>query len=272
MRRRLPARFRTASIALALTAAAALISGCFSLESARGAEGLLDALVSPISPAQAAEWAVDPYDPNNRYRGTLLLANAPFAGESVYIRLFEANITDEDASVRTASARGLANHGTPEHVPLLVKSLTDTDRYVRLESARGLQRLHNPAAIDGLVAALDERKEPETEVRAEAAHALGQYPANRVVDALIRALDDRSLAVNRNALAALRTLTGQNLGLDTRAWLAWQKGNTDPFASRQTYVYPVFKRDKFFWEYLPFVPRPPNEVATPPAGLPAQGG
>lgn len=233
-----------------------------------GAEGILSGLFAQPAPVEAARMAINPYDANDRYRGTLLLANAPFAGEPVYLQLFEDNIKDVDPSVRTAAARALANHGQPRHASLLIDALSDEDRLVRQEAARGLQRLHDPRAITSLIRVMREDSEPYADVRAEAALALGQYDNHRVLDALIAALEDRSLTVNRAAEASLKILTGKDFGLDRAAWVAWTLQTEDVFAERQPYLYPVFKRDMYLIEYLPFIPRPPNETPAAPAGMP----
>lgn len=302
------------------------LAGC---EGARpGATSILDIIRNEAPPAELAAMALDPYDANRRYLGTIGLASAPFAREPLYLKLFVDNAADADPLVRQAAMRGLAIHGRPEHVPLLLKGLNDAEVEVRLEAARGLQRIHDPAAVSPLLAAAREPEpdrerallvaaraaessppaakadaiKPETQseanpnakpdatkpdkakdpvrsaaeddarVRAEAAHALGQYAEPRVVQGLVAALDDSDLAVNRSALAALRTLTGQDFGLDRPAWLAWIRAQADakadPFRARSAYLYPVFNRARRVYEYIPFVPPPPNEVTSTPAGLP----
>lgn len=241
-----------------------------------GTDSLLEGLNTTISPGELATMAIDPYDANNRYVGTLGLANEAFANEPVYIKLFEDNLNDPEPSVRFAAARGLGTHGDPSHVPLLVKSLSDVDRLVRMESARSLQRLHNPVAIDPLINAMHEPdatrpkdpSEPEAIVRAEAAIALGQYQEQKVVQALVAGLDDSELAVNQAALQSLQGLTGQDFQIDRAAWAEWLGRTKSPFAAHGTYTYPVFNREYKWYEYFPFVPKPHNEIATPPAGLP----
>jgi hypothetical protein len=249
------------------------LAGC-DLQLRPGAESIFEAFDGEVAPGELASMAIDPYDANNRYRGTLGLASAYFASEPVYLRLFEDNIRDPDPAVRTAAARGLANHGEPRHVPLLVEALRDRQAMVRLESARGLQRLHERSAVGPLIAAIrepvgrDSAGEPEAEVRAEAADALGQYDEARVLHALVAALDDSDLSVNTAALRSLRTLTGQDFGVDRAAWAEWLTRAQDPFAGKQIYTYPVFNRALRVYEYIPFIPKPRNEVAAPPAGMP----
>ena len=130
----------------------------------------------------------------------------------------------------------------------------------------------HPDAVAPLLDALNMEKEPEAQVRFEAASALGQYPQTIVVEQLIAAFEDPNLAVNRNTLASLRTLTGQDFGFEQRAWLEWYKSTTTPFAARSGYMYPAFNRDKNWWEHIPFVPPPPNEPTSVPAGMPTTTG
>jgi len=254
-----------ALFACAVIAACAL-GGCALSDLKPGAKSILEVFKQP-DPSEAARWSIDRYDPDKRYRGTLLLANASFANEPVYLKVFIDNSKDEDPGVRAAATRGLANHGSPEHIPLVLAGLKDTDASVRLEAARALQRLHSPDAVGPLLDALDPEKEPDTQVRAEAADALGQYAQSKVVDRLIQSLEDENLAINRGTLNSLRTLTGQDFGFDRALWAAWNKSNDNTFAAGSVYLYPVFYRDKDWYEYLPFVGLPPNEATNTPTGM-----
>lgn len=233
------------------------------------AQGVLSLLARP-TPGQATAWALDAENADRRYQGTLLLANAPFAGEEVYLELFIDHLDDPDAAVRSAAARGLAHHGRPEHVPLLIAALGDSEELVRTEAARALQRVHNPVAVRALIDRLSEEREESREVRALCAQALGQYAEPRVLAALASSLRDSSLAVNRGALESLRALTGQDFGLNQRAWLEFIGGAGDPFAHQLAYEYPRFERDKRWVEYIPLVPGAPNEPAAQPVGMPRQ--
>jgi len=243
-----------------------MLGACDSFEQARGARSIFQLIQGP-TPTQAAEWALDEYDPNARYRGIMILANQPFGGEPLYMQLYVEAVGDEDAGVRSAGVRGLALHGSPEHVPLLVETLDDPDAIVRLDSARALQRIHNPLAIPALLKHLNIDNEENELVRAECAHALGQYAQPRVVDALIASLADPNLAVNEATRSSLRTLTGQDFGLDMAAWVEWTRSTDDLFAARSAYFFPAFYRDRKLIELLPFIPDPPNETASLPVGM-----
>ncbi|RMD65089.1 MAG: hypothetical protein D6824_03150, partial [Planctomycetota bacterium] len=76
-----PTRLRCASLAGATACVAVgVFSGCgLSLggAGAMDAQSILTLLPAPPSPAEAAQWAIDPYDADKRQRGVLLLANAP---------------------------------------------------------------------------------------------------------------------------------------------------------------------------------------------------
>jgi hypothetical protein len=67
------------------------------------------------------------------------------------LSLMAALANDPDDTVRRAALAVLANHGTQEHVPLLIKALNDPDPTARAVAAKGLGRLKDPRAIKGLV-------------------------------------------------------------------------------------------------------------------------
>ena len=211
--------------------------------------------------------ATDQYSAENRYRGTTLLSNADFGGDGVYLELYLDGMDDPDSGVRAASVRALGRHGDPEHVGLIIKALSDEDDTVRIEAARALQRVHSDQAIEPLIKAINEENEKNVDVRAVAADALGQYRENEVVQALISALRDSRLVVNNRVQHSLLMLTGQNFGVDRRAWIDWYNETDDLFAAAQPYTYPVFNRKKRLVEYLPFVPQPPNETTSTPVGM-----
>lgn len=255
-------------------AAASLLAGCGITAEQRGqmaeSESVLAPFLRTMNPQEAARWAADEYDADKRARGTLMLANAPFGGADAYLDLYRKYVTDSSPSVRSAAALGLALHGAPSDVPLVLPLMSDEQKNVRLAAVKALQRLHNPEAIPVLVKAVTVEGEIESDVRAEAATALGQYADNRVLLALIAALDDDNLLVTHNAYQSLRTLTGNDELPDNRkAWVKWSEGNREPFAKQRAYLYPVFNRDKVWTDYVPFLGGPvPNETAAEPAGMP----
>tara|TARA_R110002072_G_scaffold42064_12_gene118137 strand:+ start:88983 stop:89795 length:813 start_codon:yes stop_codon:yes gene_type:complete len=255
---------------LVLTGVLAISSlcGCGTFDDApRGATSLLQIMAPQTSPTEAANMATDQYSAENRYKGTTLLSNAEFGGEGVYLELYLDGMSDPDSGVRSAAVRALGRHGDPEHVDLIVTALADEVDNVRLEAARALQRVHSEHAIEPLLKAIKEEDESNADVRAAAADALGQYRQNNVVLGLIGSLRDTRLVVNNRVQHALLILTGQNFGLDRRAWIDWYNDHDDLFAGAQPYTYPIFNRKKRLIEYLPLIPPPPNEITSTPVGM-----
>ena len=244
------------------------MSGCGTFDNVpRGTTSLLEIMVPQTTPTQAANMATDEFSAENRYRGTTLLSNAEFGGEGVYIELYIDSMDDEDPGVRSAAVRALGRHGDPEHVGMIDQALVDEAQIVRIEAARALQRVHSADAIEPLALAMTEDKESSVDVRAAAADALGQYRERRVVQSLVGALQDSRLVVNNRVQHSLLILTGQNFGIDRRAWIDWYNETEDLFAGAQPYTYPVFNRKKRFVEYLPMIPQPPNETTSIPVGM-----
>lgn len=257
-----------------MAASLLMLTACSTFDDVpRGTQSLMQVFNPQVSPLEASEMATDPYSAENRYKGITLLSSADFGGQPIYLELYVDGLSDEDASVRGASVRAIGRHGDPEHAPMLIASLDDEDDFVRLEATRGLQRIHSNDAIDPLLERMDEANEKNIDIRATAADALGQYRQTEVVLGLISGLGDSRLAVNNRVQHSLMILTGQNLGLDRRAWIDWYNANDDIFAGAQPYTYPVFNRKKKITEYLPFVAQPPNETEGTPVGMdPVIGG
>ena len=215
-----------------------LAAGCDTISS--DFQDLVDQL-SPTSPAKAGEWATDFADPENQQRGLTLLGNAPWGGGEEYLKLYRNCIEGPfDPLVKAAAIRALAFHGDAEDAVLIVKSLDDPITYVRHEAAKGLQRLHDPRVADEIWQHLV--VEEDSGVRVELAVALGQYPKDSVFQALVLTLEAQQLGVNLAAADSLRTLTGENHGLDSRAWLAWYQSSKNPFGLEEVYLYPVYTR------------------------------
>jgi len=253
---------------LPLLVGATLCTSCGSMSNApRGAKSLRDIMAPKTSPTTAAILATDEYNAENRYRGTTMLAAAPFGGDAIYLELYIDGTDDSDPGVRATCIRALGRHGDPVHASYMIDALGDEDRKVRIAAARALQRVHAPEAIPALIHAIDESKEPNADVRAGAADALGQYREPFVVQSLISALRDTRLVVNNRVQHSLNIMTGQDFGVDLGAWQSWYKSNDQLFAAGQVYTYPVFNRKKKIVEYLPFMGSPPNEVTSTPVGL-----
>ncbi|HMN97155.1 MAG TPA: HEAT repeat domain-containing protein [Phycisphaerales bacterium] len=265
-RQRTTSPLRAALAPLALGAAA--LAGCDTLSS--DFSNFFSAF-NPPTPEQAAEWALDPYDAENRRRGTTLLANAPWGGSEPYLNLYRDRVaTEQDPLVLAISIEALARHGTPADAPAIAAKLTNPRREVRWSAARGLQRIHNPAVIVPLAGRVVDLEEA-ADVRMEAAIALGQYPDDRAFQALAVALDARELSLNDAARASMTLLTGEDFGLSRVQWLRWYDATSTPFAGQRPFLYPTFTRPITLGDRLVFWAPVTFETPAPPAGLRDEG-
>ncbi len=224
--------------------------------------------IMPVNPDKAVRLMVDPHDPDNRRRGTVLIANSPFGGADPYLAMYRDRVENErDPLVKAASIGALGRYGGPEDAPRIAGGLGhEQELQVRWEAAKALQRIHNPAVVSPLLQTLgDEGEQPD--IRVAAAVALGQYPQDRVFQGLVGALEALELSVNLAAQQSLVTLTGENFGLDPRAWLRWYNAVEQPFARQQEYLYPTYQRRQTWLEKLAFWSNTTFEQPGPPAGL-----
>jgi HEAT repeat protein len=255
-------------LAAFLTFASLGLAGCDTISS--DLDQLSESFSQP-TPVEAARWAADPNDRENARRGTVLLANAPWGGAEVYLKLYRLYAAEApDPLVRAAAIQALGRHGEEADAPLVARNLASPFRQVKLAAAKSLQRLHDPAVADMLWPRLVDDGE-DADIRTEIAIALGQYPTPAVFNALVAALSQRELAVNLAAVDSLRAITGQKLGLSEDAWLAYAAGSREPFVKEPLYLYPAFTRDLGFWDRVVFWA--PVEFETPdvPIGMKAFG-
>ncbi|MCH2133278.1 MAG: HEAT repeat domain-containing protein [Phycisphaerales bacterium] len=224
------------------------------------------------SPTEAARDALDPYNPDLRREGVVLLSNAPFGGVEAYLKMYrDYVVNDPNPLVRAAAITALARHGDESDAILISPYLSreaEPNETVRWYAALALQRLHDPEVIGVLETAM--RDEDETgEIRAAVCVALGQYPEDRVVQLLLLALDARELAVNTEAAQSLMLLTGQEFGLDRVAWQNWYNAalaKKVAFKDQREYFYPTYSRDTDWWEYAAFWLDMSWEKPSAPAG------
>lgn len=260
---------RTLSLSIITLSAGVMVSAMSIMQGCETASSDFADLFEPFSmpaPGEAARWMYD-RNPDLRRRGVTLIYASPFGSAEPYIRQYEDMVkNDPDPLVRAAAIRALARHGEPRHAIAIAEQLTHESVHVRWEAAKGLQRLHNPEVV-GVLRNVLTAPTGDPDVRAAAAHALGQYPEDRAFQALLQGLDRPELSVNLNAREALMTLTGQDFGLNFRAWQQWYERTPSPFAERRVYVYPTFVRDDRLIEHIAFWTKKQWELPGTPVGL-----
>ena len=225
----------------------------------------------PLTPPEAARIMIDPHDSDNRRRGVLMISNSPFGGAEPYLEIYRDMVIHErDPLAKAAALAALGRHGVPNDAIIIAASLDHENPQVKWAAAQALQRIHNAAVVADLLDVL-RRGEEQMDTRIAAAEAVGQYAQDRVFQGLVGALDDRELALNLAAAASLQTLTGEDYGLDGRAWLAWYNNAPEPFAGQREYLYPTYRRDETWLERMAFWSSTTFEQPAPPAGLRPEG-
>lgn len=227
----------------------------------------------PPTPSEAVSMMFNRDDADERREGINWLSAAPFGGEEAYVESYRLFYNDPDASVRAACAQALGLHGSVDDANLLILMLADDNAQVRWNAAKGLRRIHNPAAVEPLVARIDDTAEPDSDVRQAAADALGQYADVGVYNALARALEDRNYAVIAAAHQSLITLTGHDAGHDPRDWADWaEQQGTDLFAGQQVYTYAPYQKPRGWTDTVRFWREHETVEPQKPTGLEVAGG
>jgi hypothetical protein len=249
---------------IGLTVGVVVLGGCKSLGQDLNEVGNS---LTPTSPSEAARMMIDPHDPDNRRRGTVLISNSPFGGADAYMALYRDRVLSErDPLVLAASITALGRYGEPEDAPPIAVHLEHEQFQVRWEAAKALQRIHHTDVVGDLLRVLRNVQE-QPDIRVAAAVALGQYALDRVFQGLVGALEAHELAINMAAWNSLVTLTGEDLGLEAGQWLRWYNGVEDPFAGRKEYLFPTYQRQETWLEKLAFWSSKSFEQPAPPAGL-----
>jgi HEAT repeat protein len=106
-----------------------------------------------------------------------------------------------------------------DEVEQLIKQLSDDLWQTRWDAAAALGETKDPRAVDPLIVTL---KDENSYVRMTAARSLGMIGDKRAINALIASLkEDDSHGVQKNAVLALKQLTGQDFGKDPDKWQKW---------------------------------------------------
>ena len=112
----------------------------------------------------------------------------------------KANLTADDASVRSSAAYSLGKTGSEKASEPLLKALKDQDSNVRRNAASALGIIGSEKVIDPL---LKDLKDKDSIVRESAAYALGEIGSEKAIGPLIKARKDKDRGVHWYAVYAL---------------------------------------------------------------------
>ena len=137
-------------------------------------------------------------------------------------------LEEHDPRVRSEIVQTAATFDTPAAVAICKGALQDPDERVRVAAcdvwgerggAEAVQLLAQRFQIDS-----------ELDVRLRAVRMLGKLKDKEAIPVLAKALEDPDPAVQYRAVAALKQVSGRDLGNDVNAWRAWA---ADPAADRE---------------------------------------
>lgn len=123
---------------------------------------------------------------------------------------------DPDGTVRSAAMRALAAGKDARFIEPVVANLRHADATVRWDAAAALDVLVDEQALAGLCGRAN--TDSSVEVRSAAALALRHYSRQQAAECLLRAMDDAEFSVRFTAREALKQITGQDAGNESKAW------------------------------------------------------
>lgn len=174
------------------------------------------------TPAKAVREMLDADSPDNRWKGTLRLAQFPFARQGdAAMKVYAKFPRDpkEDWVVQAAGIRALNHSRAQGYTALYVKTLNDVDQkdLPRLEAAKALANAPDEAAITTLVQHAKEDK--SLDVRIACVDALRNFKTTQVLRTLAETLNEKDFSVVWQARQSLALITGQDFRYNARAWL-----------------------------------------------------
>ncbi len=134
-------------------------------------------------------------------------------------RLATAMIEEHDPRVRKAILEVAAGFDTPAAVAICKGGLEDPDERVRGKACEVQGRRGGPEAVALLATRFE--ADASVDVRLEALKQLGKLRDDTAIPALARALENADPAVQYRAVAALKEVSGRDLGDDVNLWRAW---------------------------------------------------
>lgn len=137
-----------------------------------------------------------------------------FAGE-----LASRIVAEHDPNVRATIVAVASRFECPAANAVCEGGLQDPDPRVRTAACDAWESKGGEKAV-GLIAARC-RLEPDVDVRLRAIRALGDLKQESAIPALADSLEDPNPAVQYRAVAALKKISGRDLGDDVNKWRTW---------------------------------------------------
>lgn len=142
------------------------------------------------------------------------------AGQAEFTqRLVTEMLGEHDPRVRCRILAVAADFDTPAAVAICKGALQDPDPDVRMEACTVWARRGGPEAVSLLAAR--STADDELDVRLRALRMLGELRDDRAIPVLAKALEDPDPAVQYRAVAALKRVSGRDLGDDVNKWREW---------------------------------------------------
>lgn len=133
--------------------------------------------------------------------------------------LVESMLAEHDPRVRCGILEIAAGIDTPSAIAICKGALEDPDTRVRMAACTAWRKRGGPEAVELL--ATRSRGDREIDVRLRALRELGQLGDKEAVPVLAKALEDPDPAVQYRAVAALKAVSGRDLGDDVNRWREW---------------------------------------------------
>ena len=145
-------------------------------------------------------------------------------------KLTEQMLAEHDARVRCEIVAIAGDFDTASALAICKGALQDPDERVRTRACEVWRKRGGPEAVQLL--ANRYRADRELDVRLRAIRMLGEMENEGAIPVLAEALEDPDPAVQYRAVAALKQVSGRDLGNDVNAWREWaaNPGDVEPWS------------------------------------------
>lgn len=146
-------------------------------------------------------------------------SGSPRAQQEFAQSLVAAMLQEHDPRVRCEIVKIAADCDADAARAICAGALEDPDERVRMAACSAWSKRGGPEAVRLLGARY--QADAELDVRLRALRELGTLGDKEAVPVLARALEDPDPAVQYRAVAALKKVSGRDLGNDVNAWREW---------------------------------------------------